>query len=361
MSVEIHNITVSSHLLPVENEGGDALHGKIEDFELIIVKVTDSDGEVGTGYTYTLGSGAASIQNLILGPISNALVGKDPIRLEDCWSTMSRSVDFLGRGGVAAFALSAVDIALWDLNARRAGIPLWKYAGGARERVNIYFGGLDLDHSNDELLAELDRALSLGYKAVKLKVGSEDLRRDIKRVEIARDHLGPDIELMADANCAWNRSQALTALKHLEEYDLLWVEEPVAPEERDSYVFLREHTAVPIAGGENLHTLSDFRAFIEKQCVDIVQPDLTNCGGLTVFKKIAVLAETTGTSIASHGAHDISAHAIAAVSGSYVERHPIGIDSLIESPLHPINGQIQLGNSPGHGITFATFLKEDYK
>ena len=258
-----------------------------------------------------------------------------------------------GRGGAQALAMSAVDIALWDLRARRQERPLWRVLGGFDPRVPCYAGGIDLDLSVDALLRQTDDNLARGFRAIKLKVGRPSLREDIERVRAMRAHLGAEFSLMVDANMRWSVDEAIRAARALAECDPVWLEEPTSPEDVPGHVRIVREGGLPIAAGENLHTLAEFRQLIAAGGVTFPEPDVTNCGGVTVFMKICHLAEAFCLPVTSHGAHDVTVHLLAAAPNrSYLEAHGFGLDRFIAEPLRLEAGAALAPERPGHGVEF---------
>ena len=181
-------------------------------FELGTVRLRDNDGAEGVGYTYTVGVGGAAVRVLIDG-LSEVLVGEDAGRIETLWQKMWWRLHYGGRGGLVSFAVSAVDIALWDLKAKRAGLPLWQLLGGFDPAVPCYAGGIDLEFPLNALLRQTDDNVSKGFRAIKMKVGRKRLSEDVERVRAMRSHLGPDFPLMADANIRWSVDEAIPAAR----------------------------------------------------------------------------------------------------------------------------------------------------
>ena len=201
-------------------------------------------------------------------------------------------------------ALSALDIALWDLKARRAELPLWKFLGGHDARVPCYAGGIDLDLSVDDLIAQTDGNLERGFRAIKMKVGRKRLAEDVARIAAMRKHLGENFPLMADANMKWTADEAIRAARAFLPYDPTWLEEPISPDDVAGHARVVREGGLPVAAGENLRTIWEFRHLIASGGVTYPEPDVTNCGGVTSFMKIARLAEAFNLPVTSHGAHD---------------------------------------------------------
>jgi L-alanine-DL-glutamate epimerase-like enolase superfamily enzyme len=259
-----------------------------------------------------------------------------------------------GRGGSVSLAVSAVDIALHDLRARRLGLSLWRMLGGYDPSVPCYAGGIDLEFPLNALLKQTDDNLARGFRAIKMKVGRARLSEDRDRVRAMRAHLGDDFPLMADANMRWTVDQAIAAARAFQDSNLTWLEEPTIPDDVAGHARIVREGGVPIATGENLHTLHEFTQMISAGAVTFPEPDVTNCGGITVFMKVAHLAEAFNLPLTSHGAHDLTVHLLAAVSNrSYLEVHGFGLDRYIAQPITITGGNaLAPDDRPGHGIAF---------
>jgi L-alanine-DL-glutamate epimerase-like enolase superfamily enzyme len=349
----IKEIQADHYRIPLPVALSDSTHGTIRDFELITARVRDGDGAEGVGYTYTVGAGGFAVHALLARDLAPLLAGRDAERIEALWQAMWWALHYGGRGGAQALAISAVDIALWDLRARRQGTPLWRLLGGFDPRVPCYAGGIDLDFSLDALLRQTDDNLARGFRAIKMKVGRASLHEDVERVRAMRAHLGQGFPLMADANMRWSVDDAIRAARALADQHLVWLEEPTIPDDVPGHVRIVREGGVPIAAGENLHTLYEFRALIAAGGVTFPEPDVTNCGGVTVFMKVCHLAESFNLPVTSHGAHDLSVHLLAAAPNrSYLEAHGFGLDRYIAEPLRMEDGCAVAPDRPGHGVTF---------
>jgi L-alanine-DL-glutamate epimerase-like enolase superfamily enzyme len=331
----------------------DSTHGTITHFELITVRLHDSDGVEGVGYTYTVGAGGAAVASLLRDYLPHVVIGAEAELIETIWQRMWWHLHFGGRGGSVSLAVSAVDIALWDLKAKRAGLPLYRLLGGFDPAVPCYAGGIDLDFTLDTLLKQTDDNLAKGFHAIKMKVGRAKLSEDVARVRAMRQHLGVDFPLMADANMRWTVDEAIRAARALQDQNLIWLEEPTIPDDVAGHARIVRDGGVPIATGENFHTLHEFTQMISAGGVTFPEPDVTNCGGVTVFMKIAHLAEAHNLPLTSHGVHDLTVHLLAAVPNrSYLEVHGFGLDQYIEVPLALTAGKATAPERPGHGVAF---------
>jgi len=351
--VLIREIVANHYLIPLPVALSDSTHGTIKGFELVTVRVRDAEGAEGVGYTYTVGAGGAAVQALVARELALLLAGRDADLIASHWQAMWWALHYGGRGGAQALAISAVDIALWDLRARRQGAPLWRVLGGFDPKVPCYAGGIDLDFPLDALLRQTDENVARGFRAIKMKVGRPSLSDDVERVRAMRRHLGPDFPLMVDANMRWSVDEAIRAARALVELHPVWLEEPIIPDDVPGHARIVREGGLPIAAGENLHTLYEFRQLIAAGGVTFPEPDVTNCGGVTAFMKVCHLAEAFNLPVTSHGAHDLTVHLLAAAPNrSYLEAHGFGLDRFIAQPLRIKDGLAIAPDRLGHGIEF---------
>lgn len=349
----IDSIESGFYRLPLKEVLVDAMHGEHHAFEVITVRVRDTDGAEGTGYTYTGGHNGGAIYDTLSREIPGIVAGEDAGRIEKLWEKIWWTLHYGGRGGPTVFALSAFDMALWDLKAKRADLPLWQLLGGYDALVPCYAGGIDLHLSPDELLEQSDRNFARGFRALKMKVGREKLSEDVAKLAAMRGHFGGDFPIMVDANMKWSVDEAIRAARAFRPYDPVWLEEPVIPDDLEGYARVARDGGLPIAMGENLRTLWEFRHAITIGKVSFPEPDVTNCGGVTAFMKIARLAESFNLPVTSHGAHDVTVHLLAAAPNrSYLEAHGFGLDDYIEEPLRIEDGMAIAPDRPGHGLSF---------
>jgi L-alanine-DL-glutamate epimerase-like enolase superfamily enzyme len=344
-------IGVDHYRIPLPVVLSDSTHGDIAEFELVTVRLRNDAGAEGVGYTYTVGKGGAAIAALVDRDLRPVLIRAEPDRIEALWQRMWWALHYGGRGGYASLAISAVDIALWDLKARRLETPLWRLPGGHDPCVPAYAGGIDLDFPLDRLLRQTDDNLEKGFRAIKMKVGRPRLSEDIERVRVMREHLGADFPLMVDANMRWSVDEAVRAARALSESAVYWLEEPTIPDDVEGHRRIVREGGLPIATGENLHSLYEFKQMIASGGVTFPEADVTNCGGVTAFIKIAHLAEAFNLPITSHGAHDITVQLLAAVPNrSYLEVHGFGLERFLTHPFDLREGLATAPDRPGHGV-----------
>lgn len=350
---KIVSIEAGYYRVPLEVTLSDSTHGDMLAFELNTVRLRDADGAEGVGYTYTCGRNGAAVDAIMRRDIPGQLVGQEADHIEWLWQKIWWGQHYGGRGGPSVLAQSAVDLALWDLKGRRLGQPLWVLLGGYDPRVPCYAGGIDLDFPLERLLRQTDDNLRKGFRAIKMKVGRKRLSEDVERVKAMREHLGDGFPLMVDANMKWSADEAIRAARSLQSFDLVWLEEPVIPDDVAGQARVVRDGGLPIAAGENLRTLWDFKHLITAGGVTYPEPDVTNCGGVTSFMKITRLAEAFNLPVTSHGAHDVTVHLLAAAPNrSYLEAHGFGLDRYIGQSLRIEEGFAVAPNRPGHGIEF---------
>ncbi len=350
---KLESLETGHFRIPLPEPLTDSTHGVMTHFEVITVTVRDQDGETGVGYTYTTGHNGGAVADTLRREIPDIATGEDADCIEKLWDKVWWGLHYGGRGGPTVLALSALDIALWDLKAKRAELPLWKLLGGYDPAVPCYAGGIDLELSVDDLLRQTDGNLEKGFRAIKYKSGRDAMSEDLARAFAMRKHLGDDFPLMTDANMKWTADEAIQRARALKEINLVWLEEPIIPDDVEGHVRVMRDGGVPIATGENFRTLWEFKQIIAAGGVSYPEPDVTNCGGVTPFMKIAHLAEAYNLPVTSHGAHDVTIHLLAAVPNrSFLEAHGFGLDKYIAEPLRLVDGKAMAPDRPGHGIEF---------
>ena len=347
----IERIATSYYRVPVA-PSGDAGHGLLDSEELILVEIT-ADGLTGHGYAYTIGRGGRAVQALIEHDLVPLLLGQDAADVEALWQRMWQGLLYVGRGGLLAFAVAALDIALWDLRGLRQQQPLWQAAGGTRRSIPAYGSGVDLPKPLDQLLQQVEGFLKRGFSAVKIKVGRPDPADDHARIGAVRALIGDQTALMIDANMGWNLEQALARGQQLSEFDLGWLEEPLRPEDVVGHATLAAAMPMPIAIGESLHSVDEFRRYIEGGAAGVIQIDPVTNGGITPALEILRLADAAGLATSSHYTDELSAHLLcASVNPLYVEKHAFALDPYLEAPQTVERGMVSPTDEPGNGMRF---------
>jgi len=298
-------VSATACTVPVDAESGKESDGTIEWDSTTIVLVSVADGEAtGWGYTY----GDPAVADLVDSKLAPLLSDADALAPQHAWWTMAREVRNLGRPGIASHAISAIDVALWDLKAKLLGLPLFKLLGAVRDRVAIYGSGGFCSYSDDELSGQLRGWVQDGIPRVKMKVG-RDPAADEHRVAVAREAIGDDAELMVDANGAWTVPQALAAMQGWRErFGITWAEEPVSSDDLRALRRIRSRApaGVAVAAGEYGYTPEYFGAMAD--CVDVLQADVTRCGGVTGMLAVGGLCTARRVPLSAHTCPSIHAH-----------------------------------------------------
>jgi L-alanine-DL-glutamate epimerase-like enolase superfamily enzyme len=326
-----------------------------------LVRVRTDQGIDGCGEVFRLaGAGAAALITHELKPL---VMGQDPRRIEFLWDRMYRSSFRYGRAGIVLHAISGIEIALWDILGKSCGLPVYQLLGGAtRERMPAYASMHK--YAEPEHAAEVAlRCVAQGYGAIKLH------QRDAASVRAVRDAVGPDITLMLDASGAWTPREALRMAEALADYDLAWLEEPLAAmDDYEGLRWLRDRSPVPIAAGENEYTHMGFREMIARRAVDVVQPDVIKAGGIAATRRIIALAESFDLDVSPHcfyygpGIAATLHVCLATPRARYVEINPLELVHDIMTPaLRPVGGQLAPPTGPGLGISLSDSLLREFR
>ena len=337
--------------------------------EYVIVTIVCEDGERGTGYTYAGTTGAAATAVFVMTCLRPSLRGRlcNPAKI---WDLLYRETLLAGRRGMGLRAISAVDLAIWDLLGKRHGLPLYALLGGTREPVRAYASGgyYRPGSAVDNVERELSRYAELGFTDFKIKVGGADLDVDVDRVRAARNIVGQRGRLALDANNAWpSAREALRFIAAVERFDPWWIEEPLMPDDVHGHAEIRRRSSVPIATGEIHATRWDFRDLISADAADILQPDACVVGGVSEWMKVANTASVFGLPVAPHWNANVHVHLAAAVDNCLaieyfsLDEDIFNFERVLAERLAPEEGSLLPPARPGLGLLFDEAAVESYR
>jgi len=355
----IESISVATARVPLDVVTSFATRTvSARDYGLVKVRAGGVDG---IGFCYAGSSGGTLVAHAVENLLAPILLGRDSLLVEALWQRMFEDTVLQGRAGSVMRAISILDCALWDLNARAAKLPLYKYLGAAVERtVPAYAsGGYYLDGKTPKKLGlEMAGYVKAGFRAVKMKVGRLSPKEEEARVRAAREAIGPDVELMLDCNNAWrDLPTAMRYVERFELYDPYWIEEPFFPDDIENHARLAKLTRVTVATGEIGTGRWHFKEILDKGAAQILQTDALVCGGVTEWRKIAATAASYGVTVCPHWFHDLHAQLVAATPNArYVEFFPddqvLNFRRLVDRQLKVEGGALVLPTSPGLGFAF---------
>ncbi len=323
--------------------------------ETPFVKITDTDGAVGLGYSYTIGQGGPAIMSLLRETLVPQLIGCEAEEIERIWRTLLFSTHATSVGAITSLALAAIDTALWDLRCKRAGLPLWRMLGGAKASVPMYTteGGW-LHISTEDLVADAIDAKAKGFSGSKVKIGRPHLSEDRERLQAVREAVGPAYEIMVDANQSFTLSEAIRRATVLEALDIAWFEEPMPADDVASHATLAAGTSVPVAVGESMYSISQFKDYLVAGAASIVQVDVARIGGITPWMKVAHMAEAHNVSVCPHFLMELHVSLVCAIPNAPWLEYIPQLDNLTATPMRMENGRAFPGENPGLGIDWDT-------
>ncbi|MEM6886907.1 MAG: mandelate racemase/muconate lactonizing enzyme family protein [Pseudomonadota bacterium] len=319
--------------------------------ETPFVLITDEFGASGLGYSYTIGQGGPAIMSLLQDTLVPQLLGREAEEIERIWRDLLFSTHATSVGAITSLALATIDTALWDLRCKRAGLPLWRLLGGAKSSVPMYTteGGW-LHISTEDLVADAVQARAAGFTGSKVKIGRPHLSEDKERLQAVREAVGPGYEIMADANQAFTLGEAKRRATVLQALDIGWFEEPMPADNVGAHAQLAAGTSVPIAVGESLYSISQFKDYLVCNACSIVQVDVARIGGITPWMKVAHMAEAHNVAVCPHFLMELHVSLVCAVPNAPWLEYIPQLDDLTVSSMCMNAGRAYPSDSPGLGI-----------
>jgi L-alanine-DL-glutamate epimerase-like enolase superfamily enzyme len=366
--VQVTGVMANTVVVPLDGEISFATRA-VQNREYTLVRVKNSRGIEGLGFCYG-GSRAGHLSTVAIRDLlRDHVIGRDSSELEAVWEAMFQDSLLQGRRGSVLRAISAIDIALWDLRGKELGLPLYSLLGAyKKDTVPAYAsGGYYLPGKTPARLAEeLKGYVARGFQAVKIKVGRLSTEEDTARLKACRHAIGPDIKLFLDANNAWRDApSAIESIRRFEEYEPGWIEEPVMPDDIEASAAVATAVRTPVATGEIEATRWGFQELIHRRAASILQPDAAVCGGITEWRKIAALAAASSIAVAPHWFADLHVHLVAATSNAtWVEFFPdtmvFNFMRLLKNSVAARDGELVLPEAPGLGVDLDEEIVERY-
>ncbi|WP_198216382.1 MULTISPECIES: mandelate racemase/muconate lactonizing enzyme family protein [Bifidobacterium] len=360
---KIKKIELTTARVPLpEGPWGDQIH-HVENIEVVVADVTADNGITGTGFSHTSGWCGATIAALVREMIPD-VIGL-PVSPRALWQRSWKYIHDVGGAGVTTHALSALDIAYWDLLAKSLDVSLYDLLGKVRDRVPLYGSGINLNLSADEIVDQVKRWKAKGFIAAKVKVGKPDIEEDVERLKAIQEAV-PGFPLAVDANQGWDLPAALRAFKKFDDLDLLWIEEPLPSDDILGHRILRERVNTPLAMGENIYNLNQFNQYFEQGSCDYVQADLGRVGGITGYLDIAAAARAHNLPMTPHFVFELSASLLSTIPNIYASEVTDG-GTWTDLRIFKSSGHVDEDGfwvpptGPGHGIQLDRDYLEDHR
>ena len=338
--------------IPLEKRIKTAIHD-MRSVGCVLLELHTDVGLVGESYVFSLNAVRLNVLNEVVQGFSHRAVGRDPHFINAIFDEIWGEMNAVGHKGYSVAALSAIDTACWDLIGKAADQPVYKIFGACRQRVKTYAsGGLWLSQGMDELAAEAQGFLDQGFRSMKIRLGSSQISEDVQRVREVRQTIGPDIELLADANQGLNTKQAIRLGRELEQFDLGWFEEPVPYNDLDGHARVRNALEIPVASGETEYTRFGMKNILDAGAVDVLMPDLQRIGGLSEFRRVAAIASVYHVPVSSHIFTEQSICIAASEVNCISVEHMPWFSPLFSESIEIKEGYITVPDRPGIGFTF---------
>jgi L-alanine-DL-glutamate epimerase-like enolase superfamily enzyme len=331
--------------------------------KLVVARIATDEGITGLGYSLVFGGGGGEAVLAYLDTrLKPLLLEEDPLHVERLWEKMYRGDRGVRRVGIAGMALSALDIGLWDVAGKAAGLPLYKLWGGAADRIAAYGSGGWGRYTESDLIGEAEKYAALGCRHYKMKIHHPEPKANRARVEAVRKALGPGVRLMVDVNQKLDVESNVRQARLLEDLDLVWYEEPVLADDPAACASVAEKIDIPVATGENNYTRYEFRELIERKAARYLMPDVCRANGYSETLKIGHLAAAHGVAVSPHVVHELSLQICGALANSFlVEFIDWTPPDLFEEMPRCEDGQFRIPARPGHGMAITKAALQKYR
>ena len=346
--------------IPLPEPIGTAIH-RVEAISGIAVFIDTDAGVTGEGLMWCMGTRRLPLLDAMVMSLAPVVVGRDPSEISGIWSDMWADINFFGHKGVTLFGIAAIDMALWDIAGKSRGEPVHRLLGTARDRIRAYHsGGLWVSLSTDELVAQAKSFVADGFRAMKMRFGKPTVAEDIERLAAVREAIGPDIDLMADANQGFSVSRAIRQGRAIEPYNLVWFEEPVQAYDLEGSARVAAEIDTPIASGETEYARYGFRDMLERKSADVLMPDLERVGGFSEYIRVANMAAAFDVPVSPHLYTEQAAQLCAAVPNCEYSEYMPWFSVLYREDLEFVDGDLMVPDRPGLGFTFDPEALEKY-
>ncbi len=350
--MQVTGYHISQVSVPLSKPLITAIH-KTEAVGCVLLSIETDAGLTGEGYVFALNQQRLPAFSAMIDSLMPLVVGQSPLYIEKHWQAMWRDVNPAGLKGVTVSAMSAIDTALWDIVGKRAGLPLYQLFGACRDEVKTYASsGLWLSQSVDELIAEAHGFVAQGFHAVKLRLGKDDIKEDVARVKALRESLGDSVEILTDANQSLSPRKAISLARKIADYDITWLEEPVAANDFAGHRRVLDAIDIPLASGETEYTSFGMKEMLEQRTVDVLMPDLQRIGGLSEMRKSAAIAASYHTPISTHIFTEQSLSIAGSAPNCISVEHVDWFAPLFKEKIVIKNGNIPMPQTPGLGFSF---------
>ncbi len=358
--MKVESVTTTLVEVPLPKPIGTAIHS-IQAVGCVLVEARSADGVVGQSYVFTInGDRLRAFDEMIMG-LSRFVLGHDAHQTEGLWHRLWSEINPTGHKGVTVSAMSALDVACWDLVGHTVDMPLHHLWGSCRPEVPTYASsGLWLSQSIAELEAEAQSFLDQGFTAMKVRIGSDRIADDVERVRAVREVVGAEIELLVDANQKFTPKHAIRLGRALEEFELGWFEEPVLAYDLAGHARVRDALDVPVASGETEYTRFGMQAMLDAGAVDVLMPDLQRIGGYTEFRKASAIASGQNIPVSSHFFTELSLCLAGSLQNCISVEHVDWFAPLFKESVELHEGKLVVPDRPGHGFTFAPDVAERF-